>query len=321
LKNLLITGGTGFIAQALFQRLTSEGWKVRATLRAENQFKRLPRGISGFVTGDLGSVTDWKSFLEGVDVVVHLAARVHQMREETPNSEEMYRRMNVEVTQTLAEAAGKAGVKRFVFLSSVKAMGEETKAGEAWDESSPCYPVDVYGRSKYDAERVLISLGQKTGLEIVILRLPLVYGPRVKANMARLFNIVERGVPLPLGMVKNARSLLFIGNLADAIMTCIEHPKAAGQTFIVSDGEDKSTPGLIRCIAHALNRPARLLPLPPALLRLAGKLTGRSATVDRLLNSLVVDSSRIRRELAWTPPYSMEQGLKVTADWFKNEKF
>ncbi|HIL34338.1 MAG TPA: SDR family oxidoreductase [Nitrospiria bacterium] len=321
MKNLLVTGGAGFVAQALFPRVTSAVWKVRATMRDKKQLDRLPNGVSGIITGDMESVTEWKPLLEGIDVVIHLAARVHQMKTSERDAEEAYQRLNVELTRFLAESAGKAGVKRFVFLSSVKAMGEETPPGGAWDESSPCLPQDPYGQSKYDAEKVLIDISQRTGLEVVILRLPLVYGPGVKANMARLFKIVDQGVPLPLGRVKNTRSLIFIGNLVDAICAVLDHPKAAGQTFLVSDGEDVSTPELIRRISQALDRPARLLPLPTSFLRLAGNLTGRSATVDRLLNSLVVDSTKIRRELDWTPPYSMAQGLRLTAEWFRKTKF
>ncbi|MFQ5779944.1 MAG: UDP-glucose 4-epimerase family protein [Nitrospiria bacterium] len=320
MKRVLITGAGGFIGLRLYTSLLEKNFSVCATVRNERDLGRLPKDVTRFVTGNLESVTDWKPFLEGVDAVVHLAARVHRMREEGPDPEAAYQQMNVGVTRALAEAAGKAGVKRFLFLSSVKAMGESTSPGEAWDESSPCFPQDAYGRSKRDAENVLIDVGQRTGLEIVILRLPLVYGPGVKANMARLFKIVARGVPLPLGGIGNARSLIFIGNLVDAILVTLDHPKAAGQTFLVSDGEDVSTPELIRRIAHALNRPARLLPFPPSLLRLAGKLTGRSATVDRLLNSLVVDSSKIGRELNWTPPYSMAQGLEETARWYLRGK-
>ncbi len=268
------------------------------------------------ITGNLENVSDWKPLLDGVDVIVHLAARVHQMKEEQLHPKEAYQRTNVEVTRALALAAGQAAVKRFVFLSSVKAMGEETKPGEIWNEDSPCFPPDPYGQSKYDAEKVLIDMGRQSSMEMVILRLSLVYGPRVKANMARLFEIVRRGTPLPLARIKNARSLIYIGNLVDAIRVVLDHPAAANQTFLVSDGEDVSTPELIRRIACALNRPARLFPFPPSLLRLAGMLSGQSETLDRLLNSLLIDSSKIRHELNWTPTYSMEQGLSETAKWY-----
>lgn len=321
MKNILITGGTGFISKALFTSLLSNNYKVRTTVRETAELEKLPVGITGLTTGNLVHVTDWKPFLDGVDVVVHLAAHVHHMQDDGSNSEETYQQINVKVTQALAETASKSGVKRFVFISSIKAMGEETEPHETWNESSPCKPQDAYGRSKYDAEQALTDISHKTGLEVVILRVPLVYGPNLKANMARLFRIVDRGLPLPLGKVKNTRSLLFVGNLVDAIRLSLDHPKAVGQTFLVSDGEDISSPELIRRIAHALNRPARLLPFPPSVLRWAGRLTGKSSMVDRLLNSLEIDSSMIRKELNWTPPFSMNQGLQETSAWFKKAKY
>ncbi len=319
MKNLLITGGSGFVAQALFPKLISENWKIRTTLRHEKQQDRLLKEVSSFVTGNLEGCADWKPLVDGVDVIVHLAARVHQMREQEENIEAAYQQMNVEVTRDLAEAAVKAKVKRFVFISSIKAMGEETEAHLTWNESSPCKPQDAYGRSKYDAERALIDIAQKTGLEVVILRLPLVYGPWLKANMSRLFRIVNYGLPLPFGMVQNARSLLFVGNLVDAIRLTLDHPKAAGQTFLLSDRESVSTPELIRRIAHALGRPARLLPLPPTVLQWVGKITGKSSIMNRLLNSLVIDNSLIQRELNWSPPFSMAQGLQETAEWYRSQ--
>jgi len=320
LKHVFVTGGTGFVAQALFPKLSSEDWNIRTTLRHEKQLKHLPNEVSGFVTGHFEDFTNWRPALEGINAVVHLAARVHHMEDDGSNSDKAYQEMNVEVTETLAEAAVKAKVKRFIFISSIKAMGEKTEVHEAWNESSPCKPQDAYGRSKYHAERALIDIAQKTGLEIVILRIPLVYGPGLKANMALLFRIVDRGFPLPLALVKNARSLLFVGNLVDAIRVTLDHPKAAGQTFLVSDGEDISTPELIRRIAHALGRLDRLLPLSPAILRWIGKLTRKSSTLDRLLNSLVIDNTRICQELNWTPPFSMSQGLQQTSEWFRKAK-
>jgi nucleoside-diphosphate-sugar epimerase len=319
MQNLLVTGGTGFIAQALFSELTSSNCRIKTTVRNEKDLDRLPKGVLGFVTGNLETFTDWKPLLEDVDAVVHLAAHVHRMGKAEQKQEERYRRINLEVTRVLSSACSTFGVKRFIFLSSVKVMGEETPFGEVWNEFSPCHPHDSYGQSKYDAERVLMEIGQKTGMEVVILRLPLVYGPGIKANMARLFKIVNDGIPLPFGAVKNARSLLYVGNLVDAICRLLEHSMTGCQTYLVSDGEDCSTPELIRRIADALGCPARLFPFPPALLCLAGKLAGHTETVNRLLNSLVIDSSKIRRELHWTPPYSMEQGLAETAAWFKRQ--
>lgn len=320
LKHVLVTGGTGFIGGALIPALLLSGWKVDVGLRDEEGLGRLPDGVRGVVTGDLDLITAWKPFLEGVDGIVHLAARVHQMKEDQQASEEAHQRMNVTVTQVLAVAAGDAGVRRLVFISSVKAMGESTLLGEAWNESVPCAPHDAYGRSKLDAERTLIEISRKTGLEVVILRLPLIYGPGVKANMVRLFRGVDKGFHFPLGTVDNLRSLLYVGNVVDAIRVALEHPAAAGETFLVSDGEDVSTPELIRRIARALCRPARLLPFPPFIMRLVGRMTGNSAKIERLLSSLVIDSSKIQRVLSWKPPYTMEQGLKQTADWYNSKE-
>jgi len=312
-QKVLITGATGFVGKALCKRILAGGWHIRVTVRSVKNMTILPSGVEVVQIKSIDPDTDWSKALSGVDAVIHLAARVHQMKENKEDPEEAYQCMNVKVTRVLAEASSNAGIKRFLFLSSVKAMGEATHPGEAWNESSPCLPHDAYGRSKFDAEKVLNDIGHRTGMDVVILRLPLVYGPGVKANMARLFSVVNRGVPLPLGMGNNSRSLLFIGNLVDAIRVSLEHPNAAGQTYLISDGEDLSTPELIRRIAQGLGRSARLFSFPPLLLRMVGRLTGKTAMVDRLLNSLVIDSSKIFRELNWIPPYSIEQGLAETA--------
>jgi nucleoside-diphosphate-sugar epimerase len=227
-----------------------------------------------------------------------------------------YRQVNVAGTENLARQAVEHGVRRLVFLSSIKVHGEETAV--PYTEQHLAAPQDPYGASKLEAEKILHEISTETGLEVVIIRPPLVYGPGVKANFLNLLKIVERGVPLPLASITNARSLVYLGNLIDAIVTCATHPRAAGQTFLVSDGEDVSTPQLIRQLATALDRPARLLPFPPSLMRLAGKLTGKSMAVDRLLGSLVVDSGKIRRELGWKPPYTMAEGLAETAKWYKD---
>lgn len=315
LRNILITGGTGFIARSLISLLLSEGWNVHATVREKRELDRLPSSVTGLVTGNLELTTDWKPFLEKVEIVIHLAARVHRMSEDKSEAVDAYQRINVGVTEALANASSWAGVRRFIFISSVKAMGECTQPGEAWSESSPCFPQDDYGRSKYEAEKVLVDIGKKTNLEVVILRLPLVYGPGVKANMARLIRTVDRGFPLPLGAIHNKRSLLYVTNLVDAIRVSLDHPAAAGETFLISDGEDRSTPELIRLIGRTLDRPARMIDIPPSIIRLAGRVLGKGAEVERLLGSLVIDIGKIRRTLSWNPPYTMEQGLKQTVHW------
>ena len=319
-KIVAVTGANGFIGRPVCAMLAREGLEVRAVIREKANAIALPPNVTPVITGDLRFVTDWKPFLDGVDTVVHLAARVHQMKEDQQNAEASYQQMNVGVTQALATASGQTGVRRFILLSSVKAMGESTPPGESWNEDSSCSPQDAYGRSKRDAEKVLIDISRKTGMEVVILRLPLVYGPGIKANMARLFRVVRNGIPLPFARIHNARSLLYVGNLVDAVRVSLDHPSAAGQVFLVSDSEDVSTPALIRRMARALGRPARLIPIPPSLMRWAGDLIGRSEEVDRLFGSLVVDSGKIRRVLNWKPPYTLNQGIKETADWYRQTR-
>ncbi len=266
--------------------------------------------------GDIGPQTDWGRALVDVDTVVHLASRAHVMREVADDPEDEYRRVNVAGTERLAAMAADAGVRRFIYLSSVKVNGERTVAAP-FTESDVPYPEDVYGRFKLETEDRLRRVAGFSKLEVVIIRPPLVYGPGVKANFLRLMEWIWRGVPLPLKKVSNRRSLIYVGNLVDAIIACVEHPAATGKTFLVSDNEDVSTPELIRRMAHALGRPARLFPCPPALLHAGARLTGRQEAAERLLGSLVVDSSKIRRELGWKPPYTMEQGLAETARWYK----
>ncbi len=318
-KRILITGADGFVGRATCAAL-SKKYIVQGTVRSNKRLLNLPSDITGIVTDDLSLMIDWKSLLQGTETVIHLAARVHQMREDRSGSMEAYQRINVSMTETLANASSQAGVRRLIFISSVKAMGESTRPGEAWNESSPCDPQDAYGRSKHDAERILTDIGKKTSLEVVILRLPLVYGPGVKGNIARLLTAVSRGIPLPLGGIHNQRSLLYLDNLVDAIRVSIEHPAAAGETFLVSDGEDCSTPKLIRLVGLGINRPVRMFHFPPSIIRLAGRIFGKGAEVERLLGSLVVDIGKIRQTLSWNPPYTMEQGLKRTAHFYRTHE-
>jgi nucleoside-diphosphate-sugar epimerase len=319
MSTVLVTGGTGFIAQTLFSKMDSESWNVRTTVRNENDLDRLPKGVLGFVTGKLEAFTDWEPLLEGVDSVVHLAARVHVMKEAASDPLAAFRQVNVVATERLAREATKAGVRRFIFVSSIGVCGQEVnkQTGLCYSEADAPAPYNPYTISKWEAEQILHRISKETGLQSVVLRPPLVYGPDAPGNFDRLITLVYRGLPLPLAGVKNRRSFVYVGNLTSSILACLKYPKALCQTFLVSDGEDLSTPELIRRIAHALGRPARLLPFPASLLRLAGWLTGQTETTDRLLNTLVVDSSKIRRTLDWTPPYSIGQGLQRTAEWFK----
>jgi nucleoside-diphosphate-sugar epimerase len=243
---------------------------------------------------------------------------VHQLSDPTP---EAYKAINTDATLALARAAAQAGVKRFVYLSSIKVNGEGSLQRPApgrytYTEADPPQPLDPYGLSKWQAEQGLWQIAQETGLEVVIIRPPLVYGPQVKANFLKLLGLAQRGLPLPLGGIDNARSLVFVENLADALCTCLTHPAAAGQTFLISDGEDLSTPELVRCLAQAMKRPDRLFPIPSRVLLWVFSALGRRSMAERLMGSLTVDSTKIRQTLGWQPPYGVDQGLRVTAEWF-----
>ena len=309
----LITGANGFVGQALCKRMVSNGWQVRGTVHNRPLAVSRLVGTEAIEIPSIDSKTDWSKALVGVDTVVHLAARTHVMREDSHDPLEAYRLINVAGTERLARSAGTSGVKRFIYLSSVKVIGEGK--AEPYTELDIPAQEDPYGISKWEAEQVLHEIADRTGLEVVVLRPPLVYGPGVKANFLRLLDLIYRGIPLPLASVDNRRSFIYLENLVDAIVTCINNPKAAGQTYLVSDGDNVSTPELIRRVAAALGRPARLFPFPPALMRLGGGVFGKSAAMERLLGSLTVDSSKIRRELQWKAPYTMMQGLKETAEW------
>lgn len=315
---ILITGATGFIGRPLCTKLVAEGCRVRAAVWRGDAAKT-PQGAEEYLIDSIDQDTDWGKAFDGIDTVIHLAARVHVMDEAAGDPLAEYRRINVAGTEKLARSAAAAGVKRLVFMSSVKVNGEEAPA--PYTEDSVPAPQDPYGVSKLEAELVLRKISDETGLEVVVIRPPLVYGPGVKANFYKLMRTVARGVPLPFGSVNNSRSLVYLGNLLDAIITCAQHPAAAGKVFFVSDGDDVSTPELVRRLAAALGRPARLVGVPVVLMRLGGSLTGKTSAVDRLLGSLTVDISRIRTELGWKPPFTMAAGLKETAKWFHETHF
>lgn len=307
---VLVTGSTGFVGDALCAHLASRGFLVRAAVRS----KLGPERSDAVAVGDIGADTDWSTALEGVDQVVHLAARVHIDRDSSRDRLAEHRRVNVEGTRRLASMAADRGVRRFVFLSSAKVNGEVTR--KPCTEADPPRPEGAYAVSKWEAEQALMHIARDTGMEWVILRPPLVYGPGVRANFLELMRAVAAGIPLPFASIDNRRSLLYLGNLVDAVRTCLTHPHARGRTFLVSDGDDLSTPGLTRRLAQALDVPSRLLPMPVALLSLAGKMTGKGAAVDRLVGSLQLDTSAIRQTLGWTPPFGVDEGLQETARWF-----
>jgi len=312
---VLVTGATGFVGHFLCSRLLAEGFTVRGTVLASESPDTLLPGVDPVVVDPLGPDTPWSHALSGVDAVIHLAARVHIMDDPSADPLTEFRKVNKEGTEQLAREAVRSGVKRLVFISTVKVNGEES--GVPYTEESPARPSDPYGISKWEAEQSLRRIESDNGLEVVVVRPTLVYGPGVKANFLNMMKVVSRGLPLPLASIRNRRSLVYVGNLVDALAACAQNPAAAGHTFLISDGEDVSTPQLVTGTAHALGVSARLMPFPPALMRLAGRVTGKSAAVDRLLGSLTVDSSKIRRELGWVPPFTMKQGLEKTAIWFK----
>lgn len=315
-RAFLVTGATGFVGHPLCGELVLNKFGVCGAVWIAEAPNNLPAGVQAALIESIGPDTDWSGALTGIDTVIHLAARVHVMNEASDDPLSVYRQINVAGTESLARQAVANGVQRLVFLSSVKVLGEETDA--PYSEQNYPVPQDPYGVSKLEAENILHKIAEESGLEVVIIRPPLVYGPDVKANFRKLLGMVQRGLPLPFASINNRRSLIYLGNLIDVIITCATHPQAAGQTFLVSDGEDVSTPKLIRQVAIALDRPARLIPFPTTLMRLAGKLTGKSMAVDRLLGSLVVDSGKIRRELGWKPPFTMAEGLAATATWYKD---
>lgn len=314
---ILATGATGFVGRSLCARLLVEGFCVRGTRFASEAPSSLAEGVESVAVDPLGVGTKWSHALAGVDIIIHLAARVHIMDDSSSDPLAEFRRVNVEGTAQLAREAAKAGVKRFVFISSIKVNGEESTI--SYTPDSPPNPSDPYGISKWEAEQALRAIEEETGMEVVIVRPTLVYGPGVKANFLNMMKVVSKGIPLPLASISNKRSLIYVGNLVDALATCATHPEAAGKTYLVSDGEEVSTPELIRRTASALGVPAWLLPFPLSLMKLAGTLTGKTATVNRLVESLTVNSSKIRQELGWVPPFTMEEGLRETAEWFKKQ--
>ena len=309
----LVTGASGFIGHHLVLALRQRGFSVKQTARRRPRDPEPSDGIH--MVGDIGPATDWDSALDRVDVVVHLAARVHLRKDGASDPENEYRITNVLGTERLARRAAASGVRRLVYLSSIGVNGRQSGAG-VFTEQDPPSPYDAYTLSKWEAEKALRAVASETGLETVILRPPLVYGPGNPGNFLRLLELAASGRPLPLRALDNRRSLLFVGNLVDAIICCASHPGAAGQTYLVRDGDDVSTSELIRRLAELMGRPARLFSFPPSLLRGMAKMIGKSADIDRLMNSLVLDDSKIRTTLGWRPPFSLADGLRETVAWF-----
>lgn len=305
---ILITGATGFVGRRLVMKMVERGMATRICMR--RPVDGLPSEVQTVLIASIDGTANWHEALQGVELVIHAAARVHVMNDGAADPLAEFRSVNVQGTLNLAKQATAAGVRRFVFLSSVKVNGELTPEGRPFSEFDAPSPVDPYGVSKNEAELGLRKIAAQSGMEVVIIRPPLVYGPGVKANFAALVGAVQKGWPLPLGAVHNKRSLIALDNLVDFIVTCAFHPKAANQTFLVSDGHDLSTPALVRVIAKWTGRPARLFPLPSWMLVAAFAVLGRSTVVRRLLGNLQVDISKARGLLGWAPPISGDEGLR-----------
>lgn len=309
---VLLTGATGFVGAALIERLARMGdGRIRACTRDAGAV--FPDTVETFVIDDLSSQTCWDHAFDSVNVVVHAAARVHVMNETAADPLQEFRRVNVDGTLHLARCAARAGVRRFVFISSIKVNGEATLPGQAFSESDVPAPSDPYGISKLEAEQGLFALAQETGMQVVVIRPPLVYGPGVGANFLSMMRWLRRGVPLPLGAIKNRRSLVALGNLADLVVVCAEHPAAANQVWLAADGEDLSTSQLLRRMGQALGKPARLLPVPAWMLYAACAVIGKRGFAQRLCGSLQVDISKARQLLGWVPPLSVDEGLRRAA--------
>lgn len=314
---VLVTGASGFVGRALVTQLVRDGvWVVRAAYRHPPEGDGLAQAERVHAPS-LGAHADWAPALAGCDAVVHSAARVHVMHDRSDDPLAAFRAVNVDGTRRLAEQAASAGVRRFVFVSSIKVNGEETTSGAPFSAETSPAPQDPYGVSKWEAECALHDVGRRTGMAIAIVRPVLVYGPGVGANFGRLLHAVHRGLPLPLRSIDNRRSLVALDNLTSLIATMLTHPDACGGTFLVSDDDDLSTPELLRRLARALGTTARLLPLAPAALRAVGTVTGQREAVQRLLGSLQVDIRATTRRLDWRPPVTVDEALAATALAFR----
>lgn len=309
MTKILVTGANGFIGNSLCHALHVHGEQPLSVVRTANNSNQI-------ALGELDAVTRWDGVLAGCETVVHLAARVHVMEDTSIDSLAIYRAANVGTTLNLAKQAIEFGVKRFIFVSSIKVNGEVTQLDHPFAPSDEAAPLDAYGISKMEAEEGLLALSAETDIEVVIIRPPLVYGPGVKANFAAMMRWLQRGVPLPLGAIHNQRSLVALDNLVDLIVTCVKHPAAAGQVFLVSDGEDVSTTELLRRMGMAMGHPARLIPVPARVLELAAAMVGKQDVARRLCGSLQVDIEKTRRLLDWCPPLTLDQGLKKAAEGF-----
>lgn len=309
---VLVTGASGFVGTATCARLVMQGMDVIGTVR--HLLAQPLQSVDYRIVGDLGADTDWRGALGGVDTIVHCAARVHVMQETVADPLSAFRIANVVGTVQLARQAAGRGVRRFIFLSSVKVNGEGGSV--AYCETDLAAPKDSYGLSKYEAELSLREIAAETGMELVVLRPPLIYGPGVKGNFESLMRALARRIPLPLGALQNRRSLVTLGNIVDLIVTCVRHPAAVNETFLVSDGEDLSTTELIRRLALAMGQPACLVPVSATALTMGLTLLGKREVAARLCGTLLVNTTKARQLLDWAPPISIDEGLRRTAEYY-----
>lgn len=314
---LLVTGSSGFVGSRVVELASDNGFKVVPVVRKASQDECL---LSSYIVPSMDEKTSWSGAFDGIDCVVHCAARVHQMKQTELDELAAYRSVNTKGTLRLAQQAVSAGVKRFVFVSTIKVNGEDTLKGQPFAPDVAHPPQDSYGLSKYEAELGLLQLAKDTGLEVVIIRPPLVYGPGVKANFNSLMQWVDKGIPLPLGAIHNQRSLVYRDNLVDLILHCCVAEKAAGGTFLVSDGNDISTTDLICSVTKAMNKSNKLIPIPMAWIRLAAKLVGKPQISQRICSNLQVDISHTEQVLGWKPPVSFEDGIKKTVQAYLDSR-
>ena len=309
MKNICITGANGFIGRSLCKALGSSGNYIRGFVRNRNLNKDYSE-IEYITVGDIGPMVNWKEHLKGCDCIIHCAGKTLKMNDKNLN---LYHTVNTESTKHLAMHASEAGVKRIVFLSSIKVNGESS---DIINEQKKLYyndipfSLDAYAASKLEAENALWEISSIKGLEVVVVRLPLVYGHGVKGNLERLIKLVKSGIPLPLSLVKNQRSMIGVDNLVDLLVHCIDHPEASGKTFLASDGKDLSTPELIKFIASSMGKKANLFPFPISILKFLGSVFGRSEEINRLVGSLRIDNNYTKEILNWTPPVSVEEGIR-----------
>lgn len=313
MKRILVTGASGFVGRRLCAHLVQQGWQVRAALRRPPS-TALPAGIAALPVPDIGPDTDWSDALKDIDAVAHLAARVHVMHENAMEGLALHRQVNRDGTATLARAAARAGIRQFIYLSTIKVNGERTTDRPFLETDTP-EPVDAYGLSKLEAEQALAKIGDDTGLNTVIFRPPLMYGPGVKGNFRRLITLVRRRLPLPLASIANARSMLCVDNMVSAIEAVLVRERPANGTFLICDDHDLSTPGLVRSIGAAMGRDPLMFSCPPALLLGAARLAGKGAEARRMIESLRVDCTKLRAELQWNPPVSVDAGIAAAVQW------